>query len=97
MSGYSKAFNFCLSAELTATAARAPAPPETKFDNNISGCGFEFGTVVSIITDIIKCFEKKEREHDGTVSANIINNFCEREEEEECGFISIKYVRVELT
>ena len=46
-----------LGAELTATAARAPTPAETKFDDNIVGCGFEFGTGVPITTDVIDCFE----------------------------------------
>ena len=50
--------------------------------------GNEFGTHVPSITGIINCFVKTEREREcknaDTVSANIISNFCEREEE--CGF-----------
>ena len=53
VSGYAKAFNFCLSGELTATAP-APATVETEFDNNIVECVFEFSTGVPIATD---CFE----------------------------------------
>ena len=59
-SGYSNGFNFCLGAEITATPAPAPATApatDTKFDNNIVGCLFEFGTGIPIATDIIDCFE----------------------------------------
>ena len=80
--GYCNGFNFCLGAELTATTARAPAPAETKFDNNIVGCGFEFGTGAPITTDIIDCFEGNEFGTCVPSITDIINCFEKKKKKE---------------
>ena len=78
--GYSNGFNFCLDAELTTTTSRAPA--ETKFHNNIFGCGFEFGTGVPITTDIIDCFEGNEFGTRVPSMTDIVNCFEKKKEKE---------------